>query len=150
MKDTKTRNILNKLGTVKQQKAGELYPQDQCIVLDPQAPKPLTPHDFTTYKIMIVGGLLGYEKPQGRTKTLITDKAAFATRHLGNLQLSIDGAVFVIKAISLGLKLEDIEIAKEIEIIHDKTHSTILPFGYPVIDNTPIITPGLVEYLARL
>jgi len=100
--------------------------------------------------MIIIGGLLGYEKPQGRTKTLITDVSRFETRHLGKLQLSIDGAAFVAKAISLGLNLEDIEIAREIEIIHDDVHSTILPFGYPVMDNKPIITPGLVEYLTTL
>jgi hypothetical protein len=52
-------------------------------------------------------------------------------------------------AICLGLRLQDIEIAREIEIIHDKVHSTILPFGYPMIDDVPMITPGLVKYLNK-
>jgi ribosome biogenesis SPOUT family RNA methylase Rps3 len=57
--------------------------------------------------------------------------------------------VFVAKAIYLGLNLKDIEIAREIEIIHDSVHSTILPFGYPIIEDKPVITPGLIQYLSK-
>jgi len=148
--DAKTKKILQKLGAVKKEKAKDLYKGKQCIVLDPQAKKQLTPHDCAITEVLIIGGLLGYEKPQGRTKTLISAASGFQTRHLGPLQLSIDGASFVIKAISLGLPLKDIEIAKEVEIIHDSVHSTILPFGYPIVENKPIITPGLVAYLSKL
>jgi ribosome biogenesis SPOUT family RNA methylase Rps3 len=146
----KTKKILQTLGSVKKENANDLYAGKECIVLDPQATKPLTTKDCASADALIVGGLLGYEKPQGRTKTLISASSGFHTRHLGPLQLSIDGAVFVIKAITLGLPLKDIEIAKEVEIIHDPVHSTILPFGYPVIENKPVITPGLVEYLSKL
>ncbi|MCX6670977.1 MAG: RNA methyltransferase [Euryarchaeota archaeon] len=148
--DHKTAQVLRNLGSVRKENAKDLYSDKKCIVLDPQAKKPLTPKDCTSIDALIVGGLLGYEKPQGRTKTLISASSGFHTRHLGSLQLSIDGAVFVIKAICFGLKLNDIEIAKEIEIIHDTVHSTILPFGYPIIENTPVITPGLIEYLSKL
>ena len=65
------------------------------------------------------------------------------------MQLTIDGAVFVAKQIALGKKLNDIEIAYELEIIHDPIHSTILPFGYPIVNDKPIITPGLIEYLSE-
>jgi len=145
--DKKTTTVLQKLGTVEKKKAKDAFSKKKCIVLDPQAKKPLTPKDCQTFDVIIIGGLLGYEKPQGRTKKMITDETTFETRHLGPLQLSIDGAVFVTKAICLGLNLKDIEIARELEIIHDQVHSTILPFGYPVIDNIPMITPGLIRYL---
>jgi len=148
--DKKTQLILKKLGSVTKKKSIDVFPHKRCIVLDPQAKKPLTSTACRTCDVIIIGGLLGYEEPQGRTKTMISDESHFETRHLGKLQLSIDGAVFVTKAICLGLKLKEIEIAKEIEIIHDSTHSTILPFGYPIIDDVPMITPGLVEYLAHL
>jgi ribosome biogenesis SPOUT family RNA methylase Rps3 len=145
-----TLNVLQQLGRVEKKKAKDLYSDKRCIVLDPQAKKPLSPNDCRTFDVIIIGGLLGYEKPQGRTKKMITNETNFDTRHLGKHQLSIDGAVFVTKAICLGLHLKDIEIASEIEIIHDSVHSTILPFGYPVIDNIPMITPGLVEYLIKV
>ena len=147
--DKKSTNFLKKIGRVDKQKAKEVLHDKKCIILDPKAKKPLTTADFSKIDAIIVGGILGYEKPKGRTKKLISDKSGFETRHLGKTQLTIDGAVFVTKAISLGLKLSDIEIAREIEIIHDKVYSTILPFGYPIINNKPVITPGLVEYIAR-
>ena len=147
--DKKTSNALRKLGVVKNEKAEIAFSKKKCIVLDPQAKTSLTPKDCSNADAIIIGGLLGYEKPRGRTKTLISDPSGFTTRHLGGLQLSIDGAVFVTKAICLGLNLKDIEIAGEVEIIHDSIHSTILPFGYPIIENKPVITPGLVEYLTK-
>jgi ribosome biogenesis SPOUT family RNA methylase Rps3 len=147
--DTKTKKILRNLGSVKKEKAKDIFSDKNCIVLDPQAKRPLTPEDCSSTDALIVGGLLGYEKPRGRTKKLISIPSKFETRHLGQLQLSIDGAVFVIRAICLGLNLQDIEIAKEIEIIHNEVHSTILPFGYPIIENKPVITPGLIEYLSK-
>jgi ribosome biogenesis SPOUT family RNA methylase Rps3 len=148
--DKKTKKILEDLGHIETKKAKDLFSEKKCIILDPQAKKPLTPADCKKYDAIVIGGLLGYEKPQGRTKKMITQNSGFETRHLGPLQLSIDGAVFVTKAICLGLPLQSIEIAREIEIVHDSVHSTILPFGYPVIDNVPLVTPGLVEYLSRM
>jgi len=147
--DKKTSNILRKLGSVKKEKVKNIFSNKKCIILDPQAEKPLTPKDCLDADAIIIGGLLGYEKPKGRTKKLISNKSDFETRHLGKLQLSIDGAVFITKAICLGLNLKDIEIAREIEIIHDSIHSTILPFGYPIIKNKPVITPGLIHYLTQ-
>ncbi|MBN1860990.1 MAG: hypothetical protein JW840_05975 [Candidatus Thermoplasmatota archaeon] len=147
--DKRTTTTLHPFGSVKKEKAKDLYSDKRCIVLDPQSRKPLTTNDCANADVLIVGGLLGYEQPRGRTKTLISETSGFPVRHLGKLQLSIDGAVFVIKAICLGLSLYDIEIASEVEIIHDSVHSTILPFGYPVIEDTPVITPGLIKYLTR-
>ncbi len=146
----KTANVLKNIGRIEKEKAQDIFSHKSSVVLDPQAEKPLTPSDCKKFDVIIVGGLLGYEKPKGRTKKMISNRSDFQQRNLGPYQLSIDGAVFVAKAICLGMTLKDIEIASEIEIIHDKVHSTILPFGYPVIQNILIITPGLVEYLAKL
>jgi ribosome biogenesis SPOUT family RNA methylase Rps3 len=147
--EKKTKQVLQKYGQIEHREAKDVFSNERCLILDPQAKRSLSPKDCQTYKVIIIGGLLGYEKPRGRTKKIITDGTNFTTRHLGELQLSIDGAVFVTKAICLGMNLKDIEIAREIEIIHDSIHSTILPFGYPVIDNIPMITPGLVKYISR-
>lgn len=149
VKDRKTIAKLKSIGTVDRRGVEELFPDGDCIVLDPAGKTVLKTADFDNLGGIVVGGILGYEKPHGRTKALISDRCGFSTRNLGKLQLSIDGAVFVAHAISMGMVLADIEIAKEIEIVHDSHHSTILPFGYPVIDNNPIITPGLIEYISR-
>jgi ribosome biogenesis SPOUT family RNA methylase Rps3 len=145
----KTMTTLQKLGMVEKKKANDFFYDKNCIILDPLAKKQLIPSDFSNLDAIIVGGILGYEKPKGRTKELLSDTSSFETRHIGKIQLTIDSAVFVAKAIMLGMKLSDIEITNEIEIVHDKIHSTILPFGYPIVDNTPIITPGLVEYITK-
>jgi len=149
IKGEKLATWLRPLGKVEAKGIDELFSGKRCIVLDPQAEKQLDAGDFSNLDSVIVGGILGYEAPQGRTKKLISDRYGYETRNLGRTQLSIDGAVFVAKAIALGMKLSEIEIATEVEIVHDETHSTVLPFGYPVIDNNPILTPGLVEYLTR-
>jgi ribosome biogenesis SPOUT family RNA methylase Rps3 len=146
--EKKTARVLQKYGRIEPRKAMDVFSKKRCLILDPQAKTPFLSRDCQTHDVIIVGGLLGYEKPRGRTKKMITDETRFPTRHLGERQLSIDGAVFVIKAVCLGLSLKDIEIAHEVEIIHDSIHSTILPFGYPMIDGNPMITPGLVKLLS--
>jgi ribosome biogenesis SPOUT family RNA methylase Rps3 len=150
IKRKKTTRQLKALGGVEIERADRVFSGKKGFILDPQAKKPLTPKECQTCDVIVIGGLLGFEHPKGRTKTMISDKSRFETRHLGSIQLSIDGAAFVAKAICLGMRLKEIEIAREIEIKHDAVHSTILPFGYPVIDNYPVITPGLVEYLTNL
>lgn len=149
VKDKKTTNILKTIAKTEKKNAKELIDNKKSIILDPQSKKTLTTEDFKDLYAIIVGGILGYEKPKGRTKKLISDKYRFQTRNIGKLQLTIDGAVFVANEIASGKKLKEIEIAYELEIIHDSIHSTILPFGYPIVDNKPIITPGLVEYLTK-
>ena len=144
VKQVDTRRMLKSLGIIHEENAKELFCKKNCLVLDPQAKKPLTSQDCSRFDVVIVGGILGYKEPQGRTKKLISNGSGFTQRHLGHIQLTIDGAVFVIKAIACGLTLDDIEIAKEVEIFHDEVHSTILPFGYPILQNKPVITPGLV------
>jgi len=140
---------LKSIGSVESKNPKELFSTENCIILDPASKIQLKTDDFNDLNALIVGGILGYEKPRGRTKTLISDKYGFDTRTLGKIQLTIDGAVFVAKAVLMGMKLSEMEIANEIEIVHDSCHSTTLPFGYPVIDNNPIITPGLIDYLNK-
>jgi ribosome biogenesis SPOUT family RNA methylase Rps3 len=47
------------------------------------------------------------------------------------------------------MKLEKIKLSTELEVQHDDGHSTILPYGYPVLDGKVIFTPGLKEYLRK-
>jgi len=149
VKKEKTYADLKNIGNVEKKNAKEYLKEKKCIILDPQAKKTLKTNDFTKIDAIIIGGILGYKKPTGRTKELISDKYDFETRNIGSKQLSIDGSVFVAKAIALGLRLKDIEITYEVEIVHNNIHSTILPYGYPIIDNKPMITPGIVELITN-
>lgn len=142
-------NALAAMGTVRSEAAPMVCQDKRCAVLDPQAGISLKTEDFYRLDCLIVGGILGAENPLGRTKQLITDRMHCESRNIGKAQLSIDGAAFVAKAIMLGMRLDEIEIASEVEIVHDDGHSTILPFGYPIVDGKVILTPGLVEYLSE-
>ena len=149
VKDKKIYEELKNIGQVEKNNAKKILKNKRCIILDPQSKKTLTTNDFSKTDAIIIGGILGYKNPIGRTKKLISDKYKYETRNIGSKQLSIDGAVFVAKAIFLGLKLKDIEITYEVEIVHDKIHSTILPYGYPILKNKPMITPGIVELITK-
>jgi len=149
VRDKKAIKILKTITKTEEKNAKEIINKKNCIILDPLSKKTLKTNDFTNLYAIIIGGILGYEKPKGRTKKLISDKYKFQTRNIGKIQLTIDGAVFVAKEIAFGKKLTDIEIAYELEIIHDSIHSTVLPFGYPIVDNKPIITPGLIEFIKK-
>ena len=117
------------------------------IVLDPAAPKALATTDLDRANALVVGGILGSEGFTGKTGRLLTEKLGCQARNLGKIQLSIDSAVVICRLIALGMRLEKIKLSAELEIVHDDGHSTILPYGYPVLDGKVIFTPGLKEYL---
>jgi ribosome biogenesis SPOUT family RNA methylase Rps3 len=121
----------------------------RTIVLDPEAPRPLCSGDFPRFRALVIGGILGNEGFTGKTGKLLTASMGCQTRNLGKIQLSIDSAAVVCKLIVLGMKLEDIELSRELEIFRPDGSSTVLPYGYPVIDGKVIFTPGLREYLEK-
>lgn len=148
VKDERMKNFLSEFADVKSKSVTEM--NKKLIVLDPLAKKTLSTSDFGNVDGIVVGGILGYDRPRGRTKKLITDKSdkeTTITRNLGKKQMPIDIAVFVAKMIYLGEKIENIELTDQLEIKFDAEYSVILPYAYPVINNRVLVTPGLVEYL---
>lgn len=131
------------LAGLKEFRAGE------TIVLDPEAPQQLRTADFPRFKALVIGGILGNEGFTGKTGRLLTGKLGCEARNLGKVQLSIDSAAVVCKLILLGMKLEDIELTRELEICRRDGSSTVLPYGYPLLDGKVIFTPGLKEYLEK-
>ena len=138
-------------GAVAKSSLSELkeFQPKKTIILDPAAPKTLSTADFEKAAALVVGGILGSEGFTGKTGRLLTEKLGCQARNLGKIQLSIDSAVVVCRLIALGMKLEKIKLSTELEIQHDDGHSTILPYGYPVLDGKVIFTPGLKEYLRK-
>ena len=120
---------------------------DKIIILDPLADLTLIP-DEASHHILVIGGILGDNPPQGRTFKYITSKLPHCkARNLGKKQFSIDSAIYVAKLISEGKKLEEIPIMENLIIKVDDFHEIILPYVYPLVNNKPLISDELIEYL---
>ena len=145
VKDKRMKNFLSGFAEVKSKSITEM--NKKLIVLDPLAKKTLSTSDFGNVDGIVIGGILGYDRPRGRTKKLLSDKLNAETRNLGKKQMPIDIAVFVAKMIYLGEKIENIELTNELEIKFDDEYSVILPYAYPIVSNKVLVTPRLIEYL---
>lgn len=144
----KMKEKLAEIGEVAEEHFYELFEAEKLIILDPFAKEELKTSDFAGSDAAVVGGILGCEIPKGRTSKLITAKARGAkVRNLGKHQLTIDSAALVARLIHLGVALEDVEITRQLEVVHSENERTVLPYGYVVIKNKAIITPGLIDYL---
>lgn len=150
VKAPKLKSKLAELGNaeVREESILELE-QKKRIVLDPLAELELKREDFDGAEEIVIGGILGDKEFTGKTKSLISSKLPAETRNLGKKQLSIDTAALVTKLILYGTSLKELELTDELEIQVDPSYSVVLPYGYPVIDGKLIVTPGLVDYLAK-
>lgn len=120
----------------------------KACILDPLASTMLTPKEAKHYKYIIVGGILGEEKLNGRTKKELTSRLPKIKKYnLGKGQFSTDNAVYVAHAITLGNPLKDIPYKDTIEIHINSVESTILPYRYPLINRKPRISSELINYL---
>jgi ribosome biogenesis SPOUT family RNA methylase Rps3 len=141
---------LEKLGKVYSESFTEVVEPDKTIILDPSADKPLRAEDFERYRYFVVGGICGDYPPKNRTKEIISARLPEAERrNLGKKQLTTDSAVLMVMLVYTGERIEDIEVTDSVEIKYSENESTILPFGYIVMDDKAIITPGLIELLMR-
>ena len=131
---------------------GKLYSrEDEILILDPKAEELLEPQETNTYRIVVVGGILGDYPPRDRTSQFLSSRfPKAAKRSLGPHQLSIDGAVYVYLQVEHGVKPLDVPL-----IVKPKIKFTImgfeyeieLPFAYPKINDKPLFAPGLIELL---
>jgi ribosome biogenesis SPOUT family RNA methylase Rps3 len=120
---------------------------DKIIILDPLADLTLTPEEAFNY-MLVIGGILGDDPPRGRTFKYITSKLPNCkARNLGKKQFSIDGAIYIAKLINEGKKMEEIPIMENLVIKVDEFHEIILPYVYPLVNNKPLISDELIEYL---
>jgi ribosome biogenesis SPOUT family RNA methylase Rps3 len=120
---------------------------DKIIILDPLADLTLTQEEASNH-ILVIGGILGDDPPRGRTFKYITSKLPNCkARNLGKKQFSIDGAIYVAKLINEGKKLEEIPTMENLVIKVDEFHEIILPYVYPLVNNKPLISDELIEYL---
>ncbi|MEM2092747.1 MAG: SAM-dependent methyltransferase [Candidatus Bathyarchaeia archaeon] len=139
---------LKKLGGVEERTAADIFTPDKVIILDPRAEHPLKPDDFWSIEAIIIGGILGDHPPKGRTFSLITSRfLSAAARNIGRYQFSIDGAVYVAKLVSQGIRLEQIPIKRGLRIRLNDYAEVYLPYAYPLQDGQPVISRKLISYL---
>lgn len=147
--------VLSKLGKVYSNHVWEIFEPKDLIILDPQAEGRLSNQDLNGKSAIVVGGILGDNPPQGRTKKLLTFYTPGAlVRNIGEWQFSIDGAVYVAKMVINGRRLEDIRVRRRLRIKVGSTetfyqHYIVLPYAYPINDGKPVVNPKLIKYLVK-
>ncbi|MEM1562132.1 MAG: SAM-dependent methyltransferase [Candidatus Bathyarchaeia archaeon] len=148
VKEREDAKILSNLGTVRGESFIEIFDQKKIIILDPQASEELRPEDLRGRDAIIVGGILGDNPPQGRTRKLITSRAPEAiARNIGSGQFTIDGAIYVAKLVCQGFRLKDIQVKRGLHVKIDDKAEVYLPYMYPLKDGKPVISEGLLRYL---
>jgi len=150
MKKEKDLNKLSKIARVERSHVFDIFSPEDLILLDPSAPKSLSPRDFDGKSGVVVGGILGDDPPQGRTKKLFGKSMHGArVRNLGPHQFSIDGAIYMAKRVFEGTPLNAIPVKVGVEIELHRGHSVELPYAYPVINRLPLISARLMWYLKK-
>lgn len=152
---SKYHKILSRYGVVREESIVKLVwmglvNPSEVIVLDPQAPTPLTYDKLVSARYVVIGGILGDHPPRGRTKMLITDrmpKGVFAY-NIGDGQYSIDGSVYYVKYMLDHKGLDGYRYVDGVEI---NTGSSViyLPYRYPIVNGKPLISRELIYYLTH-
>lgn len=120
----------------------------KACVLEPFAPTTLAPDEAKQFSYFIVGGILGDEKLNGRTKKELTQFLKGAhQRNIGKEQFSTDNAVYVTNEIIKGTPLNKQHFQDTLELHFNAIESVILPYRYPVVKGKPRISPALIRYL---
>ncbi|MEM2021871.1 MAG: hypothetical protein QXP80_06570 [Zestosphaera sp.] len=130
----------------------EGIPQERVIVLDPSAGEELSPRDVRRADVVVIGGIMGDHPPKGRTRELISAKTPNAVlRSLGKEQLTIAGSAYVLKKVSGGCDIRDIDLRFGLSIglkILDADVITYLPYAFPYERGRPILPRRYLETVA--
>lgn len=127
-------------------------PVSKVVILDPAASEELRPEDLSRAEAVVVGGIMGDHPPKKRTYELITSKLSEATaRNLGKEQLTIAGAAYVLKKISEGLTLRDLDIRFGLTIKLNILNSSVeifLPYAFPYEGGKPVLPKEYLRIIA--
>lgn len=121
----------------------------QVCLLDPSAPKKLTPEDGDLFNIFLFGGILGDDPPLDRTSEL--RKKGYHRRNLGSVQMTTDTAVRVTRyVIQKRIKLDEIDYNDQPEIKISENESITLPFRYiRDADGNSIMPDGMLQLIEK-
>lgn len=149
---------LSKLGKALTQSFTELISNSgidskEVIVLDPSAKEELRPEDLRSAKAVVIGGIMGETPMKGRTKKYITDRLPGSIpKNLGEGQLTIAGAAYVLKKIMGGVKLEEIELRNGLKVIKDLGSLELvieIPYTFPYVRDEPVLPEDYVRVIAE-
>lgn len=152
VKSGRAREKLRRFGRVERRSVLEIFLHEKLVILDPRAKRALAPRDFDGDTIAVVGGILGEHPPRGRTRAFLASKAPKAkTRNLGHEQFTIDGALYVVKIVIGGKKISTTPIKRglvlRIKLKPSGVYEVGLPYAYPIIKGSPLISKKLLKYL---
>lgn len=117
-------------------------------VLDQTATDELTPDDKESFSAIVIGGILGTNPPQGRTKVLGPETLGFSRRNLGKAQMPTDNAAYVAQQIlECGKTLAEIPTQDGLEIPLAEGESIQLPYRYALCNGKPLISGELLRHL---
>lgn len=140
---------IKKFGKVFEESVKDMKLENACL-FDMESDKRLLPSEAGKFSYFIFGGILGDNPPRKRTGEELTRfMKNVCVRNIGKSQFSTDSAVFVVKEICSGKRLEEIKFVDEIEVRINKIESTSLPYKYPLKNGKPTISKELVKYLKK-
>jgi len=146
VKNEKQATILRSFGTVYKESATELFNhRNDVVILDPQADSPLTIDDLMRASYVIVGGIMGSHPPEGRTKKYISLQMPRALkRNIGPYQYTIAGAVYVLKLVEGGKRLDEIKYIVGLRMTRNLAGVELeieLPYSFPLDENGRVALP---------
>jgi len=130
--------------TAKTESVAKLGLKRVCI-LDPGAPQELRPEDKENFDYLVLGGILGNDPPEARTKDLVVPGAE--RRNLGVEQFSTDNAAMVALQIIEGTPLEELKFMHDLTIEMDDGEEIILPFKYLMYKGKPFVSEDILDYV---
>jgi len=141
---------LSRVLNVERRRVFKIFRGEELLLLDPAAEKAMCERDARGKRAIVVGGILGDDPPQGRTRKMLTELVRGATvRNIGRHQFSIDGALYVAKRVAEGASLGEVPVRIGVEIELHEGHSVFLPYAYPVVDGKPLLSSRLISYLRK-
>ncbi len=130
----------------------EGIPQERVVVLDPSAGEKLSPEDVRRADVVVIGGIMGDHPPKGRTRELISARNPNAVlRSLGKEQLTIAGSAYVLKRVSEGCDVGDIDLRFGLTIELKVLNADVivyLPYVFPYERGRPILPRRYLEVVA--
>ncbi|RKF83112.1 Protein arginine N-methyltransferase SFM1 [Golovinomyces cichoracearum] len=145
-------SLLNAPGLMVENESIEIMYADKkdCVcLLDPAAPKRLSPEDGDIFTTFLFGGILGDDPPRDRTSELRSK--GYQGRNLGPLQMTTDTAVRVTRIVILEKKrLDEIRYNDQPEIHVNKNEKIIMPFRYVQdAEGNTIMPEGMLELIKK-